>query len=139
VPKENVANFPRHSLRTVTWEYRLSPHLDSIAKARRHVRHALDPHTGEDTLSCVELVVSELVTNSVCHGPGAPITLRLVSEADGGIAGEVEDHGDGMVAIRELDLETGTGGLGLPVVDRLTSAWGVHPDSTHVWFRFDAA
>jgi anti-sigma regulatory factor (Ser/Thr protein kinase) len=123
----------------VRWEYRLTPHLNSIAKARRHVRYALDPHTDEDTLSCVELVVSELVTNSVHHGPGAPITLRLVSEADGGIAGAVEDHGDGVVAIREPDLETGTGGLGLALVDRLTSAWGVHSDSTHVWFRFDAA
>jgi anti-sigma regulatory factor (Ser/Thr protein kinase) len=139
VPTDNVANFPRRLPTTVTWEYRLSPHVDSIAKARRHVRYALDPHTDEDTLSGIELVVSELVTNSVRHGPGAPITLRLVSEAGGGIAGEVEDHGDGEVAIRELDLQAGTGGLGLPLVDRLTSAWGVRPDSTHVWFRFDAA
>ena len=102
------------------------------------MRSALDPHTDVETLSCVELVVSELVTNSVRHGPGAPITLRLVSEPDGRIGGEVEDHGDGVVAIREPDFETGTGGLGLGVVDLLTSAWGVHPDSTHVWFRFDA-
>jgi hypothetical protein len=44
-----------------------------------------------------------------------------------------------LVAIREPDLQTGAGGLGLSLVEFLTSAWGVHPDSTHVWFRFDAA
>ena len=133
---EDVPIRPRE--RVVSWEHRLAPHPESIGQARRHARYVLEPYADDDMLERVELVVSELVTNAVRHGPGELITLRLVSAPDGGVAGEVVDQGDGVVAIRErgsgLD-----GGLGLPIVDALTSAWGVYPGSTHVWFRFDAA
>jgi two-component sensor histidine kinase len=118
--------------KTVTWEYRLSPHARSVGEARRHVRYALGPYGDPETLDRIQLVVSELVTNAVKHGPGKPITLRLVSEPDGGIWGEVVDHGNGAVAIREQEI----GGLGLPIVDALTTAWGVCAGSTRVWFRF---
>src|SRR6478752_6606930 len=92
---EHVAISPRK--RAVTWEYILVPHPSSIAEARRHVRHALDEHAPPDTLADVELVVSELVTNAVLHGPGEPITLRLVKQPDGTVGGEVVDRGDGCV------------------------------------------
>jgi anti-sigma regulatory factor (Ser/Thr protein kinase) len=118
--------------RTVTWEYQLAPHARSVGEARHHVRYALEHRADPETLDRIQLVVSELVTNAVRHGPGKPITLRLVSEFDGGISGEVVDQGNGFVAIREKEI----GGLGLPIVDALTSAWGVYPGSTHVWFRF---
>jgi anti-sigma regulatory factor (Ser/Thr protein kinase) len=120
----------------VTWEYFLVPTEDSPSKARGYVRAALKPFADSDMLERVELVVSELVTNSVRHGPGALITLRLATHASGDIAGDVEDHGEGEVAIRETGVHGAIGGLGLPIVDSLTSDWGVHPDSTHVWFRF---
>jgi anti-sigma regulatory factor (Ser/Thr protein kinase) len=123
--------------RAVSWEYRLSPDADSIGKARRHVRYALEPYADAETLDNLELVVSELVTNAVRHGPGDVITLRLVTDSDGAIAGDVADGGRGQVAIREREPYT-EGGLGLPIVDALTSEWGVHPGSTHVWFRFSA-
>jgi anti-sigma regulatory factor (Ser/Thr protein kinase) len=135
--REDVAICSRQ--RRVTWEYRLSSHVDSIGHARRHVRYALESYTDAGTLGDIELVVSELVTNAVRHGPGELITLRLVTEPDGTIAGEVEDQGDGVIAIRKQDLTTAVGGMGLPIVDELTSAWGVFPGSTHVWFRFNAA
>jgi anti-sigma regulatory factor (Ser/Thr protein kinase) len=122
--------------RGVSWEHRLSPHVSSIGEARRRARCVLAAHTDPATLERVELVVSELVTNSVRHGPGRPITLRLSTEVEGAIAGEVEDHGEGVVAIPE-QREGSAGGLGLHVVDQLTSGWGVHPGSTSVWFRFD--
>jgi anti-sigma regulatory factor (Ser/Thr protein kinase) len=110
--------------------------VDSIGNARRHVRETFGAHTDPDTLSRAELVVSELVTNSVRHGPGQPITLRLSAHEDGGVAGELEDQGTGVVALRKYTPGT-VGGLGLTVVDHVASAWGVHPDSTHVWFRLD--
>jgi anti-sigma regulatory factor (Ser/Thr protein kinase) len=104
--------------------------------ARRHVRETLDGRADAKTVSQVELVVSELVTNAVRHGPNdKPVTFRLAIE-DGVIAGEVEDQGDGAIEIRRSDPGTVVGGLGLPIVDTLTSDWGVYPGSTHVWFKF---
>jgi anti-sigma regulatory factor (Ser/Thr protein kinase) len=120
----------------VTRKYLLSPDVDSIAEARHHVRETLGSLTDADTLSRTELVVSELVTNSVRHGAGQPITLHLSADDGGGVDGQVEDHGRGVVAMRERDAGR-VGGLGLVVVDQLTSAWGVHADTTHVWFRLD--
>jgi two-component sensor histidine kinase len=118
--------------KAVRWEYRFAPHPRSVGQARRHVRYALGPFADPETVDRIQLVVSELVTNAIKHGPGELISLRLVSEPDGGISGEVVDQGNGVVAIREQDI----GGLGLPIVDALTSAWGVYPGSTRVWFRF---
>jgi anti-sigma regulatory factor (Ser/Thr protein kinase) len=122
--------------KAVTCQYLLPARPESVREARRRVREALGPHVGDELLSDIELVVSELVTNSVRHGPGDPISLRLV-KAPSGVSGEVVDEGDGVVAIRNRE-RTAAGGLGLPLVDYLTSAWGVYPGSTHVWFRFDA-
>jgi anti-sigma regulatory factor (Ser/Thr protein kinase) len=132
---QNVAISAREQ--TVTWEYRLSARPESVANARRHVRYALAAQTETSALHDIELVVSELVTNAVRHGPSGLITLRLVTDAEGNVAGEVVDQGDGVVAIRERAPDT-AGGLGLPIVDSLTSSWGVRPGSTHVWFRFDS-
>jgi anti-sigma regulatory factor (Ser/Thr protein kinase) len=119
------------------WEFEFVPEPDSVAEAREHVRESLCNITDADTLESVELVVSELVTNAVRHGPGEPITLRLAADGSGGVAGEIEDHGDGVIAIRKQDVGTAVGGLGLRLVDELTSAWGVNPGSTHVWFRVE--
>jgi len=136
--RDNVARLPRQP-GPITWEYKLLPHAASVADARWHVRYALETQTDPGTLADVELVVSELVTNAVRHGPGAVITLRLVTEADGAISGEVVDQGDGVVAIRSHEVGHAEGGMGLPIIDALTDAWGVYPGSTHVWFRFEGA
>jgi anti-sigma regulatory factor (Ser/Thr protein kinase) len=117
-------------------EYVLDPCEDSPAEARAHVRDALTDMADDDTLDRVQLVVSELVTNSVLYGPGEPITLRLTIDAAGRICGEIEDQGEGAVAMPSPDSARSVGGLGLSIVDRLVSAWGVHPGSSHVWFRF---
>ncbi|HEX6711725.1 MAG TPA: ATP-binding protein [Thermoleophilaceae bacterium] len=120
-----------------TREYRVPPDADGVRAARGHVRDALASITDPETLGRVELVVSELVTNSVRHGPGHPITLRLAASDAGEILGTVEDQGAGVVALRDQD-RSAIGGLGLVLVDALTTAWGVHPDSTHVWFKLAA-
>ena len=122
----------------VPWTYKLAPESTSVADARNCVRDLLADDVDDEFRSRVELVVSELVTNSVRHGPGdKPITLRLEMTPDMAVSGEVEDQGDGVVEIRRQDVGTVVGGLGLPIVDQLTSAWGVYPGSTHVWFRID--
>jgi len=120
----------------LTWEYVFDSEVDSIAEARGHVRDALVDRTDPDTVGHVELVVSELVTNSVRHGPGEPITLKLAATAAGGVDGEVHDHGEGLITLRAEQETPAVGGLGLLLVDSLTDEWGVHPGSTSVWFRF---
>jgi anti-sigma regulatory factor (Ser/Thr protein kinase) len=84
-------------------------------------------------------VVTELVTNSLCHGPGKPIQVRIEIAGDGVVRGEVEDQGDGRVAIRKNTDGGAGGGLGLRIVDRFTDRWGVYEGSTHVWFEISDA
>ena len=84
----------------------------------------------------MQLVVSELVTNSVKFGPKRPITLALSLATAGVVKGEVIDQGDGEHAKIEMtpepDLE---GGWGLHLVDQVAARWGVTEGSTHVWFE----
>jgi anti-sigma regulatory factor (Ser/Thr protein kinase) len=121
------------------WSLELRPEPQSVAIAREAVRERLGPVVGAGLSSDVELVVSELVTNSVRHGPGKAITLRVYAESRRRVSGEVVDHGDGVVAIREAGADRGgrPGGMGLPIVDSVATDWGVYEGSTHVWFLIE--
>jgi anti-sigma regulatory factor (Ser/Thr protein kinase) len=114
--------------------------LPATAEAPAAARRALEPLRGTThpaLLADLALVVSELVSNSVRHGPGGPITLRLVAASPSHVRGEVEDDGDGTVAIRSAaaGAKPGGGGHGLRILDVVASRWGVHEGSTHVWFE----
>ncbi len=74
------------------------------------------------------------MANSVEHGPGQPINVRVDLTEDGSLRGEVEDQGDGFVAMIEM-AESFDRGLGLYMVDALTDEWAVYEGSTHVWFE----
>jgi anti-sigma regulatory factor (Ser/Thr protein kinase) len=104
----------------------------AAAFARREVRRSFAVMLHQRVLDDLYVVVSELVSNGVVHGKGA-IRLRLQVGA-GDVWGEVVDAGGGF----EHDLrEAGplaTSGRGLLIVDRLTTRWGVHEGTTHVWF-----
>jgi anti-sigma regulatory factor (Ser/Thr protein kinase) len=78
-------------------------------------------------------VVTELVNNSVEHGPGMPITVTVVPGVDS-IRGEVADQGNPAVAIPQIRKGTESSG-GLALVEKLTSRWGVYEGSTNVWFE----
>jgi serine/threonine-protein kinase RsbW len=91
-----------------------------------------------------QLVVSELVTNSLRHSgaaDGEHVVLR-VRVWRGGVRLEVEDPGcDTRIAPRAPDLRKG-GGMGLHLVDSLSQAWGVvlDPDGpTRVWAQLPPA
>ena len=105
----------------------------AAADARRELRRRLDGTLHQDVLDALSLVVSELVTNAVMHGQGA-IRFRLQLDA-GDLRGEVIDDGGGF----EHELRTvgphARSGRGLLIVDRLTTRWGVHEGTTHVWFE----
>jgi anti-sigma regulatory factor (Ser/Thr protein kinase) len=118
----------------------LSFRLDPTRHAPTDARLALDRLEGElqpALLDDLRLVVSELVTNAVVHGPRRePIELKLVVEGPDRIFGEVTDQGEGVIEIRESADEGG--GWGLRLLDSVSERWGVHEGSTHVWFELRA-
>lgn len=69
------------------------------------------------------LVVSELVTNAVMHGACDVTDLELRHD-EGTLTIAVWDPGADEVVVRDLDHDR-VGGLGLHVMDRVASAWGV--------------
>jgi anti-sigma regulatory factor (Ser/Thr protein kinase) len=74
------------------------------------------------------LLLTEVVTNAVRHSgatPGDPIAIEMTEQPDG-VRVEVTDPGNGFKRPDRLvpDL-TRTGGLGLVLVDRMSSAWGL--------------
>src|SRR4051794_7474888 len=103
------------------------------ATARRAVRERLADDLPRDRLEDVLLITTELINNAVVHGEGL---VRLRLQFDGHVVrGEVVDDGGGF----ERDVRArGTdeiGGRGLHIVDQLTSDWGIHEGTTHVWFE----
>lgn len=111
------------------------------ARARQLVEHELAGRLSADALADVSLLVTELVANSVWHGgAGEGAMVRVsVSGDDTAVHVEVENPADGAAepAQRRPDLEGG-GGLGLHIVERVASRWGVRraPRVT-VWFEID--
>jgi anti-sigma regulatory factor (Ser/Thr protein kinase) len=113
----------------------------AASRARRLVRDELRGRVPDDVLPDVALLVTELVANGVRHGgahAGAELHLRL-ERRPRALHVEVENP-DGtpvVVGPRAPDLRRG-GGLGLHIVDRLASRWGVREGrSTAVWFELD--
>jgi two-component sensor histidine kinase len=108
---------------------------DAAHQARDQIRDRFRGRVDEEGLLDLQLIVSELVTNSLRYGPGEEIEVDIAMADDGSIRGEVEDRGRGRVAVREI--ADGRGGFGLRIVDAVASSWGVYEGSTHVWFRID--
>ena len=112
----------------------LTAGLDAPALARRAVTAQLAARMSAARLKGLLLVVSELVTNSVRHGPGGPIHLDIEISEDGAVLGRVEDGGRGRVTVRE-NVDPVDGGMGLKLVDAFTDRWGVEKGTTNVWFE----
>jgi anti-sigma regulatory factor (Ser/Thr protein kinase) len=117
-------------------EFRLvvSPDLRAGWRARQALSQRFSESLPEQTLTDLIAVVTELVNNSVQHGPGKPITVTLVTRRDT-IRGEVADQGNPAAAIPGITEATETRSPGLDLVDKLTSRWAVYEGSTHVWFE----
>jgi anti-sigma regulatory factor (Ser/Thr protein kinase) len=120
-------------------QHKLEFTVESTPKASLQARAALasllEVLAGE-TYADLRLVVNELVTNSVEHGPPGPISVSIELLPEGGVCGRVRDGGAGGVEISEGQ-EPGTG-LGLLIVDTLAAAWGASPGSSDVWFEIAA-
>lgn len=111
----------------------LVPDETAPSRARTAIRAfslGLSPHVLRD----VQLVVSELVTNAVLHGPRQGIRVELELRGRDDVRGEIVDQGAaGAPEIRAAEDDPRS--FGLRVVDGITTSWGVHAGSTHVWFE----
>lgn len=114
----------------------LEPGPEAGHQARDEVRARLRNRVDDGLLVDLQLIVSELVTNSLRYGPGEKIEVEIAVTEDGAITGEVKDHGGGEIMMRETADEGG--GFGLRIVDALASRWGVC-GRTHVWFELSEA
>lgn len=103
-------------------ELRLAERNTSAALARQFTRATLASWQNGgrgDNVEDVVLVVSELVTNALLHGHGTPV-VRLL-DGDGHVRVEVCDDSPLLPVSHRV---TPTSGLGLRVVEQLSSAWG---------------
>jgi anti-sigma regulatory factor (Ser/Thr protein kinase) len=114
---------------------------DAARRARGLVHEELAGRVPTGVLGDVVLLVTELVTNGVRHG-GADSRSELHLRLEGGPSAlrvEVEDPGRKPQAVAPRPAEEGGGGgIGLQLVERLASRWGVGDGPrTSVWFEFD--
>ena len=111
------------------------------SQARRAVRETLGGSVSDRTLEDVELLVSELATNSVRHaGCGERDELAMEAQVrEDRVLVRVYDGGGGFDAeAPEKPEPQQAGGYGLVLLDRLADAWGVlRGDRFCVWFELD--
>jgi anti-sigma regulatory factor (Ser/Thr protein kinase) len=112
----------------------LSPNRRAGSQARQAIRQRFSETLPSETLRDLLAVVTELVNNSVEHGPGKAITITLVMGGES-IRGEIADQGNPAAAIPRIKEATENVARGLAAVDKLTSQWAVYEGSTHVWFE----
>jgi anti-sigma regulatory factor (Ser/Thr protein kinase) len=113
--------------------------LQAAARARAAVRQAAeDCDVGPDDRWRAEMIVTELVSNAVRHGPGGPLELTIHAGGSG-LRGEVADPGPG-IQHNELVRRRATeeGGRGLFLVDALSDSWGLSRSRSRVWFEVAA-
>lgn len=113
----------------------LSREATAPGLARRLLEREFGEELEPDELDRAKLAMSELATNAVLHGQGE-ITL-LADLDDTRLMIEVIDEGSGFEhVIREQDFES-VGGRGLNIVDAVSSRWGMHEGTTHVWTEIE--
>lgn len=114
-------------------DIRLAPEADAPAEARKALAAAGFPR---NLLGDAQLLVSELVTNSLRHGglhSGQCIGVRARTTRRG-LRLEVCDPGPGFPSPPPIpESSEPFGGRGLPIVDRLSARWGAGRTSRGRW------
>ncbi len=129
--------------RTVEVQLRLPAAPQAAPEARRSIARLLHGLVDTRQLETVQLLVTELVTNSIRHAGltegddidlilrASPLTVRV----------EVIDRGTGFVlpSPRHQSPAEAPGGWGLYLVDHFADRWGTaFEGETRVWFEVDA-
>ena len=124
----------------VTWV--LPSGAASVRSARQQIGSQLSAWGLRHLVDDAQLIVSELVTNAVCHGPGdGPVwhTARRIRASTGeAVRIEVGDYGPGFRVVPappQSDGDMPCSGRGLGLVDVLASTWGAWrlPHGHLVW------
>jgi anti-sigma regulatory factor (Ser/Thr protein kinase) len=100
-------------------ELRLAERNTSAALARQFARSTLAAWDCGGSHEDIVLVVSELVTNALLHGHGTPV-VRLLGDSEM-VRVEVCDDSPLLPVSHRV---SPTSGLGLRVVEQLSTAWG---------------
>jgi anti-sigma regulatory factor (Ser/Thr protein kinase) len=112
-------------------EVQLPRRAEAGAEARGLLAEELEWSVSPEMMEELKLIVSELVNNAYLHGEGT-ITLKVACDDDR-VRVEVVDEGTGEAPAIRKEPKPGGGGLGLQIVERLSSRWGAHEGTTHVW------
>ncbi|MGW1962512.1 ATP-binding protein [Streptomyces sp. NPDC001935] len=131
-----IRPFDAPRARVTPWEasWPLSRELTSARRARRLVTAQLAEWNLEELTDTAELLVSELVTNALCHTRG-PLRLNLCLRDDRLLC-EVEDTEPLCPVRREADPDA-EGGRGTELLDLLAESWGstCTPTGKTMWFE----
>jgi anti-sigma regulatory factor (Ser/Thr protein kinase) len=124
-------------------EVALPTGLSAPGAARLVIGHCLTGLVSHSVLHDAELLVSELVTNTMEHGrlgDGDTVLVRVYLGADR-LRLEIENPGTaGDVAVHPPDRRSRRGGFGLNLVEMLSANWGVNRSgSTTVWLEMGRA
>jgi serine/threonine-protein kinase RsbW len=117
---------------------RLHGGTDAPLRARRSVLSQLTGQAADTVAAELELVISELVTNSVRHanvGPHQTLTVECATLSDR-LRVTVTDPGSRLEPHLRSPDRVASGGYGLRVVGSLSSCWGVMhgpAGTTSVW------
>jgi len=112
---------PLTAARELSVAYRLGRGPVHVGRAREQARQALSGWALSEHTDLAELVVSELVTNALCHGDG-PVEMR-VCYTGGQLRVEVHDGGAGR-PVRRHQAADDECGRGLELLDGLIELHG---------------
>jgi anti-sigma regulatory factor (Ser/Thr protein kinase) len=126
------------------WSTKIPGGVEAACTARELLTEMFGDTTPDTTMHDLHLLTTELVTNAVLHagaGDSDAIELRVATGADA-LRVSVTDPGRalGTPHVEEPDPET-PGGMGLYLVEQISSAWGVESvggRAHRVWFELAA-
>lgn len=104
----------------------LSAEPSSVFAARNFLDSLCAQWECDGILPDARLIVSELVTNAICHA-GTKCEVRVTLTNDEALRIEVTDYGIGKVPLLERPTPGALHGRGLLIVSVISSAWGIEP------------
>ncbi|MEX2420313.1 MAG: ATP-binding protein [Actinomycetota bacterium] len=114
------------------------PAIPESIPVARHVLGRLEGSLSAPMIEDLRLLVSEIVTNSIRHGPAEQVIELRVRVDRRVVRVEVEDGGTGFEPPTYAARSERDAGWGLMLVDRLADRWGVSSGrTTTVWFEID--